>query len=165
MWLLKRTKNGGQKYQLEGLILSHACLLAKPPLKGEVPAIGGRRGSLPSAAKVAAALSAAVTTTQPIGNAPNSQAEPTKKKSRKPNANRSSGEGVWGRGASLREAASPPESPPTVNLFGREREGGGFSTEKPPPSHHPPTLPLPLDIRLGGRRGGRDGRRGLAKCG
>ena len=30
---------------------------------------------------------------------------------RKPNASRSSGEGVWGRGASLREAASPPESP------------------------------------------------------
>ena len=29
-----------------------------------------------------------------------------------PNASRSSGEGVWGRGASLREAASPPESPP-----------------------------------------------------
>ena len=29
----------------------------------------------------------------------------------KPNASCSSGEGVWGRGASLREAASPPESP------------------------------------------------------
>ena len=29
----------------------------------------------------------------------------------KPNASRSSGERVWGRGASLREAASPPESP------------------------------------------------------
>ncbi len=28
-----------------------------------------------------------------------------------PNASRSSGEGVWGRGASLREAASPPASP------------------------------------------------------
>ena len=30
-------------------------------------------------------------------------------KRRTPNATRSSGEGVWGRGASLREAASPPE--------------------------------------------------------
>ena len=35
----------------------------------------------------------------------------------------SSGEGVWGRGASLREAASPPESP-NIHFFGREREGG-----------------------------------------
>ena len=42
----------------------------------------------------------------------------------------SSGEGVWGRGASLREAASPPESPYRC-LFEREREGGGFSSEKP----------------------------------
>ena len=41
------------------------------------------------------------------------------------NASRSSGEGVWGRGASLREAASPPESPPN-SLSGREREGGAF---------------------------------------
>ena len=38
---------------------------------------------------------------------------------RNPNANRSSGEGVWGRGASLREAASPPESPHCKSL----REG------------------------------------------
>ena len=52
------------------------------------------------------------------------------------NASRSSGEGVWGRGASLREAASPPESPNPNSLFGREREGGGFSTEKPPPSQN-----------------------------
>ena len=35
------------------------------------------------------------------------------------NAIRSSGEGVWGRGASLREAASPPESPCRKSL----REG------------------------------------------
>ena len=34
-------------------------------------------------------------------------------KTTKPIPNRSSGEGVWGRGASLREAASPPESPHT----------------------------------------------------
>ena len=45
----------------EGSLLT--ALPAKPPLKGEVPAAGGRRGSSPSAAKVAAALSAAVTTT------------------------------------------------------------------------------------------------------
>ena len=50
------------------------------------------------------------------------------------NASYSSGEGVWGRGASLREAASPPESPRFVS-WGREREGGDFSSEKSPPSH------------------------------
>ena len=112
-----------------------AALPAKPPLKGEVPAIGGRRGSFPSAAKVAAALSAAVTTTQPIGNAPNSQAEPTKKKSRKLNANRSSGEGVWGRGASLREAASPPAFPYHGSSGGGP--GEGLLAKKPPPPESP----------------------------
>ena len=53
-----------------------------------------------------------------------------------PIASCSSGEGVWGRGASLREAASPPESPNPNSLFGRERAGGGFSTEKPPPAQN-----------------------------
>ena len=47
----------------------------------------------------------------------------------------SSGEGVWGRGASLREAASPPESPPPqISSGGSAREGASRS-EKPPPSH------------------------------
>ena len=41
----------------------------------------------------------------------------------KPIPSHSSGEGVWGRGASLREAASPPASPPTP-LFGRGPGGG-----------------------------------------
>ena len=52
----------------------------------------------------------------------------------KPIPSYSSGEGVWGRGASLREAASPPAFP-HPRLFGREREGGDFSAEKSPPSH------------------------------
>ena len=43
-----------------------------------------------------------------------------------PNASRSSGEGVWGRGASLREAASPPESPHPLPLREGAR-GRGFS--------------------------------------
>ena len=54
----------------------------------------------------------------------------------KPIPSYSSGEGVWGRGASLREAASPPESPPPRRLFEREREGGDFSSEKSPPSQN-----------------------------
>ena len=69
-------------------------------------------GFVPQRRKVAAALSAAVTTLQSQEYALNSQAEPSKQKRPTSNASRSSGEGVWGRGASLREAASPPESPP-----------------------------------------------------
>ena len=45
----------------------------------------------------------------------------------------SSGEGVWGRGASLREAASPPEFPLLDSSGGSAREGD-FLQEKPPPS-------------------------------
>ena len=45
-----------------------AAFPAKPPLKGEVPAVGGRRGSSPCAAKVAAAQSAVVTITKLIGD-------------------------------------------------------------------------------------------------
>ena len=52
----------------------------------------------------------------------------------KPNASRSSGEGVWGGGASLREAASSPESPRFVSWGGSAREGT-FLLEKSPPSH------------------------------
>ena len=48
-----------------------AYLPVKPLLKGEVPALGGRRGSVPPRRKVAAALSAAVTTTKQQESAPN----------------------------------------------------------------------------------------------
>ena len=54
----------------------------------------------------------------------------------KPNASCSSGEGVWGRGASLREAASPPASPyRKISSGGSAREGASLS-EKPPPSQN-----------------------------
>ena len=79
---------------------------------GSVHRLAPAGAKSPYAAKVAAALSAAVTTIKQEGTEPTSQAEPTKKKHTPPNASRSSGEGVWGRGASLREAASPPEFPP-----------------------------------------------------
>ena len=49
---------------------------AKPPLKGEVPAKRAE-GFVPLRRKVAAALSAAVTTTKFIGEQPHSQAEPS----------------------------------------------------------------------------------------
>ena len=74
--------------------------------------------------KAAAALSAAVTTTKLHETAPNAQAEPTMQKRPAPNASRSSGERVWGRGASLREAASPPASP------SKSRKGRGGSVSR-----------------------------------
>ena len=42
------------------------------------------------------------------------------------NASHSSGEGVWGRGASLREVASPPEFPLLVSSGGSAREGASL---------------------------------------
>ena len=87
--------------------------------------------------QVAAALSAAVTTIPKTRNRAQLTWERKSEETHKPIPSYSSGEGVWGRGASLREAASPPESPTPKRLFGREREGGGFSTEKPPPSQSP----------------------------
>ena len=63
----------------------------------------------------AAALSAAVDAHNSNGeHHPSGGTKPAE--AHKPNASRSSGEGVWGRGASLREAASPPESPVTSRL-------------------------------------------------
>ena len=88
---------------------SHGEEAASP---GEAPPVSQRRMS-------AAALSAAVDSRKQQGNPPISQAEPPPQASSPSNASRSSGEGVWGRGASLREAASPPESPHRKSL----REG------------------------------------------
>ena len=57
------------------------------------------------------------------------------------NASYSSGEGVWGRGASLREAASPPESSPKTSFREGARGRGPFYRKAPslayptPPSH------------------------------
>ena len=84
----------------------------------------------------AAALSAAVTTTSPQGTAPNSQAEPTPQKqpTRTPAALREKGSGEEGL---LSEKPPPPQYVPHPRLFGREREGGSFSSEKLPPSQSP----------------------------
>ena len=88
----------------------------------------------PSCRKVAAALSAAVTITKQQGTAPTPQAESTMQKSTRqtPAALREKGSGEEGL---LSEKPPPPQNLPHRNLFGREREGGGFSEEKPPPSH------------------------------
>ena len=114
---------------------------SKPPLKGEVSAVGGRRGSVPPRRMVAAALSAAVTSHKLIGDTPHSQAEPPMKYRTKPNASRSSGVGgLGGEGLLSEKPPLPPASPPQ-SLFGWGSGGGGFSLEKLPPPESPQHLP------------------------
>ena len=61
-----------------------------------------------------------------------------------PNASRSSGEGVWGRGASLREAASPPESPHRKSLREGARGRGLLYREASSLAYQPPPPHIPL---------------------
>ena len=85
-------------------------LPAKPPLKGEVPAKRAE-GFVPKRRKVAAALSAAVTTTMSIGDTPTLQAEPSQKKRPNSNASRSSGErGLGGEALLSEKRPLPPEA-------------------------------------------------------
>ena len=63
-----------------------------------------------------------------------------------PNASRSSGEGVWGGGASLREAASSPESRPHKSLREGAR-GRSFSQRSCLPRITPP-VPFPCSYFL-----------------
>ncbi len=89
-------------------------------------------GFAPHATKVAAALSAAVTTAKLIGDRTHSTSGGTNdEEATTSNASRSSGEGVWGRGASLREAASPPESPHRTSLREGARGRGLLFREAP----------------------------------
>ena len=93
--------------------------------------------SFPQCCKVAAALSAAVTTTYPQETAPNSQAEPPKKKHTRQTPAALRERGVWReRRFSQRSGLSPQNLRPLPRLFGREREGGDFSSEKSPPSQN-----------------------------
>ena len=109
--------------------------------------------------QVAAALSAAVTTTKFIGNRPHLAWAHKSKGSVKPIPSYSSGEGVWGRGASLREAASPPASP-QKRLLRREREGGDFSIRKVPSLATLPINPLRRSVLRRGSLRWRDPWRG-----
>ena len=86
--------------------------------------------------QVAAALSAAVTTTMQQENAPNLHGrEPPKEESSLfPATLRERGSGGE---ALLLEKRPLPQRSPYPCLLGREREGGGFSSEKPPPSQNP----------------------------
>ena len=83
--------------------------------------------------QVAAALSAAVTTTKPIGNQPQLAWAHKPGGRTKPIPSYSSGGGP-GEGLLL-EKPPPPEFPQPLRFFGREREGGDFSEEKSSSSH------------------------------
>ncbi len=91
---------------------------------------------------VTAALSAAVTTTPKQGNVPNSHghASPKKESSLFPATLRERGSG--GEALLLEKRPLPQRSPTPVFSEG-EREGGGFSEEKPPLSQ----VTLPVFLR------------------
>ena len=105
---------------------------ASPERGGARDAGGGVRSPTPQ--RSPAALSAAATTTPKQENAPTLHGrEPSKEESSLfPATLRERGSGGE---ALLLEKRPLPQNLPTVNLFGREREGGGFSSEKSPPSH------------------------------
>ncbi len=86
--------------------------------------------------QVAAALSAAATTTKPIGDIPHAQAEPSQKKQppQTPAALRERGSGGE---ALLSEKRPLPQNLPPIAFPGGSAREGPFA-ERPPPSH--PTL-------------------------
>ena len=117
-----------------------AAPLAKPPLKGEVPAHGGRRGSSPHAAKVAAALSAAVTTTQQQEKSPPLRRNQLRRKAPRqtPAALREKGSGEEGL---LSEKPPPPQNPPSPRTSLEEgARGRGLFFRKGP------SLASPLNL-------------------
>ena len=124
IYFFHRSKALSQRKGLSSVSLTANCSLcrgsllasfpAKPPLKGEVPAIGGRRGSFPQRQQV----------TMLIGDAP-----PLRRNHlcRSPQVKRQplfGREGSGGRGASLREAASPPRISPPPSLHDLRPCGG-----------------------------------------
>ena len=124
-------------------------LSAKPPLKGEVPAICGRRGLFPHTAKVAAALSAAVTTAKLQETAPNEQGHIVWRKSQLRPQPLFGRRGLGRRGFSQRSRLLPRISP-RISSGGGPGEGLLYR-EAPPPEF--PTAPssLVLSAAMGGR--------------
>ena len=129
----------GNVRSIEKSLSSVSLRLTALPDKASPERGGARRrraeGFVPKRRKVAAALSAAVTTAKLIGDTPTLQAEPSQKKRPNSNASRSSGErGLGGEELLSEKLPLPPVRPPPRSLSGREREGGGLSSERPPPS-------------------------------
>ena len=138
-----------------GIALKHEIGAAKPKLDSSYLIATSKYNSRPPPRrKVAAALSAAVTSTKFIRrHAPNAHGRHQAGR----NVPRLIRQPLFGRGGlgerrfSQRSGLSPRISPKT-RLFGREREGGGFSTEKPPPSQNN-IFPFTLQTRCCGSRG------------
>ena len=109
--------------------------------------------------QVAAALSAAVTTTNQQKTAPTLQAEPSQKKRRPPNASRSSGERGLGGEALLSEKRPLPPASPQSHVSSGGGPGEGTSLQRSPlPWSSTPFAITPSRrflgwrARLGGRR-------------
>ena len=134
----------------------------KPPLKGEVPAKRAE-GFRPPRRKVAAALSAAVTTTKFIGDAPTSQAEPSKGKgaTQTPTALRERGSG--GEALLSEKRPLPQNFPPPVFPGGSAREGA-FLQKGPLPRITLKTTPFSSCRGRSGDLGGGRGSRCPAPC-
>ena len=104
------------------LILTHGKLRWRSPSKFSVPCTPHVRGGSVSRRGL----------NQAAGNRAHLSGGTPYAEAHKPNASRSSGEGVWGRGASLRGAASPPESPhPPTSLREGARGRGLLYREAP----------------------------------
>ena len=126
-----------------GESLLGACLHAKPPLKGEVPAKRAEGFRLPRAAMAAAALSAAVTTTKPQGIVPTSHGRTSreKKSSLFPATLRERGSG--GEVLLLEKQPLPRSLPTYPPATLRERGSGGEALlleKRPLPQKPPPRL-------------------------
>ena len=71
--------------------------------------------------------------------------------------------GVWGERRFSQRSGLSPQRPPTPRLFRREREGGGFSTEKTPPSHTLHSL-ISFHLQRRGMRGIMQGIMEIKRC-
>ena len=71
--------------------------------------------------------------------------------------------GVWGERSFSQRSCLSPQSFPSPRLFGWEREGGGFSTEKPPPSHPLHSL-ISFHLQRRGMRGIMQGIMEIKRC-
>ncbi len=104
----------------------------------------------PNAVKVAAALSAAVTTTKQQENAPISQAKPPMQKhaTQTPAALRE--RGVWGERRFSQRSGLSPQNLPYHSLFGRGPGGGASRREAASPGVSPLAISPFFGYNLGG---------------
>ena len=127
-----------------------AYLPAKPPLKGEVPALGGRRGSVPSAPQGRGGSVSRRDHNQAAGiRAQQTGATCQKEESPRPPATlRERGSGGE---ALLLEKRPLPQHLPAVIFSGGSAREGPFLQKRLLPRNHPHFILLLLSCFLGGR--------------